>query len=73
MKQIDIASIQSHLSYYRLSGGRPSGNDSGIIEIETTEGILNELIVPAFPNRPIPPFIKHTIDEDKMVLIGPKE
>lgn len=58
--------------YQGIHGGYPTLSQPTTIGITTTEAGLDMLILPAFPGKPIPPFIKHTIEEDKEVNVGPK-
>lgn len=50
----------------------PWGSIPMQLEVETTEFKLDLLVRPGMPEKPVPPFIKHTIDPDKQVIIGPK-
>lgn len=72
MKQIDRSLMQYDLLFNHIAGGAPSYYDNDPVEVVTTERGLNVLIKPAFPFKPAPPFIKHTVDETKEVIIAPK-
>lgn len=73
MKLIPLKCGNDLCSNQRISGGTPAGSRPIQLEIETTEGGLDLLIFPSLPIKPVPPFIKYTIDEHKQVIIGPKE
>lgn len=70
MKLIQLTRLHAN---QHISGGTPSGSIPVQLEIETTEGKLDLIVSPSMPMKPVPPFIKHTIDEHKIVLIGPKD